>query len=63
LVMIVHRDEGVGGEYNRRLKHFARMGERLVDTALADRGDLDQLLFSIQKHDSKPWLAMSRSTR
>ena len=40
--MIVHQDEGVGGENNRRLKHFARMRERLVDTALADRGDLDQ---------------------
>src|SRR5260370_42383228 len=52
--MIVHQDEGVGGENNRRLKHFTRMRERLVHTALADGGDLDQLLFSIQKNDSKP---------
>jgi hypothetical protein len=39
--MIVHHDEGVGGENNRRLKHFARMRERLIHTALANRGDLD----------------------
>src|SRR5580700_525570 len=39
--VIVHHDEGVGGEYNRRLKHFAGMRERLVHTALADGGDLD----------------------
>jgi hypothetical protein len=42
--VIVHHDEGVGGQNNRRLKYFARMRERLVDTALADGGDLDQLL-------------------
>jgi len=23
--MIRHHDEGIGGEYNRRLKHFTRM--------------------------------------
>src|SRR5260370_41436007 len=39
--MIMHHDEGVGGEHNRRLKYFARMRERLVDTALANRGDFD----------------------
>jgi hypothetical protein len=61
--MIVHHDKGAGGEYNRRLKHFARMRERLVDAALADRGNLDQLMFGIQKHDSKLRLAMSSSTR
>jgi hypothetical protein len=37
----MHQDEGIGGEYNRRLKHFARMRERLIHTALADRGDFD----------------------
>jgi hypothetical protein len=39
------------------------MRERLVDAALADRGNLDQLMFGIQKHDSKLRLAMSSSTR
>jgi hypothetical protein len=51
----MHHDEGVGGENNRRLKHFARMRERLINTALANRGDFDQLLLSIQKNDSKPF--------
>ena len=36
----MHQDEGVGGEHNRRLKHFARMGERLIHTALADGATL-----------------------
>ena len=35
--VIMDHDEGVRGEHNRRLKHFARMRERLVDTALAER--------------------------
>ena len=39
--VIMHQDEGLGGEHNRRLKHFAGMGERLVDTASANGGDLD----------------------
>jgi hypothetical protein len=50
----MYHDEGVGGKNNRRLKHFARMRERLVDTALADGDDLDQLLLYFQKNDSKP---------
>jgi hypothetical protein len=51
----MHHDEGVGRKNNRRLKHFARMRERLVDTALADRGDFDQLLLYIQKDDTEPF--------
>ena len=39
--MIVHHDEGVGGMNNRGLKHLARMGQRFIDAALADRADLD----------------------
>jgi hypothetical protein len=50
----MHNNEGVGGEYNCRLKHFARMRERLIHTALANNGDFDQLLLCVQKNDSKP---------
>ena len=39
--MIVHQDERIGRVSNQRLKHFARMGERFIDTALANSGDLD----------------------
>ena len=49
----MHQDEGVGGEYNRRLKDFARMRERLIDTALANRADLNEVLFGVEKDDAQ----------
>ena len=39
--MIVHQDEGAGGVDNCGLKHFTRMGERLINAPLADGRDFD----------------------
>ncbi len=36
-----------------RFKDFPRMGDGFVDRALADNGDLDELLFGIEKNDPK----------
>jgi len=47
--VVVHQDEGVS---DNGLKDFAWMGERFVDGALANRGDLDQVLLGIQKNNA-----------
>jgi hypothetical protein len=39
--MIMDQDEGISGVDNGGLKHFARMSQRLIDTALADGRDLN----------------------
>ena len=38
---------------NGGLKHFARVGERLVDTALADRADRNEVLLGVEKDDTQ----------
>jgi len=39
--VVVHHNEGAGGVCDHRLKDFARMGQRLIDAALADSDHLD----------------------
>lgn len=39
--VIVDHDEGIGGVRDHRLKDFSRVGEGLIDSALANCGDLD----------------------
>jgi hypothetical protein len=52
--MVVHQDEEVGREDDCALKHFARMRERFIYGALADRCHFNQLLFGIEQNDAKP---------
>jgi hypothetical protein len=41
------------GDDDRGLKHLARMSQGLIDTALADGGNVDQLLLGIEKNHAK----------
>ena len=50
--MIVHHNEGIRGVRDHRLKDFSWVAERFIDTALANRADLNQVLFGIQKSDT-----------
>ena len=49
----MHHDEGIGGVDDHRLKDFSRMGERFIDTALANRADLNEVLLGVEKDDTQ----------
>ena len=36
-----------------RLKNLSWMGDRFVNATLADSGDLDELLFSVEQNDTE----------
>ena len=51
--MIVHQDERVGRMDDHRLKDLSRVGERLVDAALTNGADLNEVLFGVKKNHSE----------
>jgi len=38
---------------DHRLKDFSRMAERFIDTALANRADLNEVLSGVEKDDTQ----------
>ena len=50
---IVHQDERIGRICDHRLKNFSRVGEGLIDGALTNGADLNEVLFCIEKDDSE----------
>ena len=38
---------------DHRLKDFSRMAQRFIDTALANRADLNEVLFGVEKDDAQ----------
>jgi hypothetical protein len=51
--MIVNHDKGIGGMDDSLLKDFARVGQRLIDGALADGSDLDQVLLGVEENNAE----------
>lgn len=44
-------DERIGGVRDHWLKDFSWVGERLIDGALTNRTDLNEVLFGVEKND------------
>jgi hypothetical protein len=51
--MIVHEDKGIGGVRDHRFKDFSRVSERLIDGALTNCADLNEMLFGIEKNNAE----------
>jgi hypothetical protein len=49
--VIVHHHKAIGRVSDDRFKDLARMSETLVESALADRDCLNQVLLSVEKHN------------
>ena len=49
----MHQDERIGRMDDHRLKDLSRMGEGLIDRPLTNRADLNEVLFGVEKNDSK----------
>ena len=69
--MIVDHDERIGGVRDHWLKDFSWVGERLIDGALTNRTDLNEVLFgqprisprcSAESNASEPYVAKRSST-
>ena len=51
--MIMHQDESVGGVCDHRLKDLSWVAERFIDAALANRADLNEMLFGVEKNNAQ----------
>src|SRR5262249_50788216 len=51
--VIMHHDEGIRRVRDHRLKDFSWVTERFIDTALANRADLNEVLLGIEKNHTQ----------
>jgi hypothetical protein len=49
----MHHDERIGGVRDHGFKDFSWVAERFVNTALANRTDLNEVLFGVEKNHAQ----------